>query len=857
MVPVRLRLRNFMCYREVPELDFTGMHVACLCGPNGNGKSALIDAMTWALWGKARASSDDELVRLGSTEMEVDFEFLVEGRLFRVIRKRTKSTPRRRGQSSLQLLVAENGEFRDISANTIAATERKLVADVLRMDYQTFINSALLLQGRADEFTTKPPGERKEVLGKILGLSRYDLLEERAREISREKDREKDRLESALAELEAELSHKEEYEQELSRVKQRLAETQASLERLEKRLEELREQKKQLDLKRQELVTLEQRLKQDEEELKLQEEEIRKYEEKINQEESIIAQGEEIEEKYAELVALKKQNEELNQCLAKLARLNEERAPLENQIARAEAELKAEQRQLEEKLKELAARGAERKILESELEQARLGLEKTLSRERELGEKREREKELFGWISQLNLQNKSLEADVKSLQDKITLLSREEGTRCPLCESEIGEEGRRKILQKYRLEQQEKQEHYRSNRSELENLVREHEKLRREIASLESQIARDKEVWQRKRATLESKLAEAQQAAKEVEQVRKRLFELEEKLRNEDFAHRERERRSLILSQIQSLAYDQERHRLIQERIAPLEGYEERYQRLKEARKQIEEEREALKKATTAAERWRGLLETESRRQELLRQELVILPEVEAKLVEAERNHQLLLNLHQKEAEHLGAARQKLDRCALLERERAEKAKHLHQIAEEKGIYDELALAFGKKGIQALIIDYICPEIEEEANWLLGRMTDGRLGLKLETQRETRKGEKVETLEIKIWDELGMRNYDLYSGGEAFRINLALRLALSKLLARRAGARLPTLIIDEGFGTQDGSGRERLVDAIKSIEEDFDKILVITHIEELKEAFPVCLEVTKNEEGSQVRIMRA
>lgn len=855
MVPVRLRLRNFMCYREVPELDFTGMHVACLCGENGHGKSALIDAMTWALWGKARASSDDELVRLGSTEMEVDFEFLVEGQLFRVIRRRIKSTPKKRGQSFLQLLVAENGGFRDISANTIAATERKLT-QILHLDYQTFINSALLLQGRADEFTTKPPGERKEVLGKILGLSYYDLLEERAKEISREKDREKERLESALREIEAELAHKEEYEQELREVSKKLEGIQAELEKEEKRLKELRERKEKLDLKRQELTGLEQRLKQAEEELGFWEEQMRGHEEKIRYEEGIIARGEEIEEKYAELVGLRKQNEELNRRLTKLAGLNEERAKLEGRIAQAETELKAEKRQLEEKLKELEARGAERKMLESELEQARLGLEKALFREKELGEKREREKELFGRISQLSLQNKSLEADIKSLQEKIGLLGREEGTRCPLCESEIGEEGRRKILQKYRLEQQEKQKLYRSNKSELESLVREHEHLRREIAGLESRVARDKEDWQQRKATLESKLAEAERAAREVEQVRERLFKLEEKLRNKDFAHRERERHSLILTQIDDLAYDQESHRLIQERIAALEGYEEHYRRLKEARKQIEEEREALKKATTAAERWKGLLETESRGRELLLQELAIFPEVEERLAEAERNQQRLLELRQKEAERLGAARQKLDRCVLLEREKAEKAQRLRQIAEEKGIYDELALAFGKKGIQALIIDYVCPEIEEEANRLLGRMTDGRLGLKLETQRETKKGEKIETLEIKIWDELGMRNYDLYSGGEAFRINLALRLALSKLLARRAGARLPTLIIDEGFGTQDGSGRERLVDAINSIQEDFDKILVITHIEELKEAFPVRLEVTKTEEGSQVKVVR-
>ena len=160
-------------------------------------------------------------------------------------------------------------------------------------------------------------------------------------------------------------------------------------------------------------------------------------------------------------------------------------------------------------------------------------------------------------------------------------------------------------------------------------------------------------------------------------------------------------------------------------------------------------------------------------------------------------------------------------------------------------------MAFGKGGIQALLIEQALPELEDQANDILGRVTDHRMSLKLETQRERRGGgDPRETLDIKISDELGTRSYEMYSGGEAFRINFALRIALSKLLAHRSGAPLPTLFIDEGFGTQDAAGLERLVEAINAIQDDFQKIIVITHIEELKEAFPVRIEVTKTIEGS-------
>ncbi|MFO7680086.1 MAG: SbcC/MukB-like Walker B domain-containing protein, partial [Chloroflexota bacterium] len=101
----------------------------------------------------------------------------------------------------------------------------------------------------------------------------------------------------------------------------------------------------------------------------------------------------------------------------------------------------------------------------------------------------------------------------------------------------------------------------------------------------------------------------------------------------------------------------------------------------------------------------------------------------------------------------------------------------------------------------------------------------------------------------------GERPYDNYSGGEQFRVNFAIRLALSQLLANRAGARLQTLVVDEGFGSQDPAGRQRLVEAINTIQDDFARILVITHIDELRDAFPARIEVTKGLSGSGIVVV--
>jgi len=110
-------MRNFLCYRE-QALGFRGIRLACLTGNNGHGKSAILDALTWVLWGRSRvgARRDDELIHIGQTEMEVEFEFQLadkaidqrgdlsgNGVRYWAIRKRRRDSKRKRGQSGLEL----------------------------------------------------------------------------------------------------------------------------------------------------------------------------------------------------------------------------------------------------------------------------------------------------------------------------------------------------------------------------------------------------------------------------------------------------------------------------------------------------------------------------------------------------------------------------------------------------------------------------------------------------------------------------------------------------------------------------------------------------------------------------------
>jgi len=214
--------------------------------------------------------------------------------------------------------------------------------------------------------------------------------------------------------------------------------------------------------------------------------------------------------------------------------------------------------------------------------------------------------------------------------------------------------------------------------------------------------------------------------------------------------------------------------------------------------------------------------------------------------------------IHDLREEHIqavrqtGAAQQKL---AVLDDQRARQTSLLAEKATLAQRIQRLKLlekSCGRNGVQALLIERALPEIEEQANDLLRRLTNDEMSIRFETQRQLKSRKAVaETLDIRLQDGKGERPYANFSGGEQFRVNFAIRLALSQLLARRAGVNLRTLVIDEGFGSQDPNGRQRLIEAINTVQDTFACILVITHVDALRDAFPTRIEVEKTDGGSR------
>jgi exonuclease SbcC len=855
MIPIKLALRNFMPYRDdVPPLNFTGVHTASICGDNGSGKSSLIDAMTWALWGRTRAKSDDDLIHTGQTETQVEFDFAVGQQVYRVIRQHAKPKSRRAsGQSSLDLFIASNGTFKPISGDRITETQRKII-DILHMDYDTFINSAYLRQGHADQFTVAKPAERKGVLANILGLSLYDELEEQARELARQRDSEKTQLESTIKDIDAELDQKPAYEAELGQAQRQLGEVEKVMAGHESRLNELRRRRELLNSQQQQLTQLEEHTVKTDRDLKRWEGQAQQHHLRIKEYEELIAQRARIEEGYAQLAAARKLNDELNQKLRRLTILNERRYQMEKAIDKASQALLQEHALTGTRVSDLEAKFQKLSQLRSEWQQAQLQLSQLTETEEALQKKRQLSQTLAGQVHELESSQGRLQREMAEIEEKLGLLMTESGAKCPLCEQELGIDGLNLIKSKYAAEKETKSGTLKSGQNELTRQKTEAVSLQSEISQMESRLNQARASAQGKVSLLNQEVSEAEKAGEELNEARTKLAGIEERLARKDFAQSEQDALRQVEGELARLAYDAPQHEQLRQRLTELEPYEAPQRRLEEADRLINQERKDYDQAKKATQELRLGLESDNKKKGELALALSALPEVVGALAQAEAEYQAL-SARQKEAQVvLGNVTAKLDRCSELAVKKKERERLLTQAIKDEGIYKELAEAFGKRGIQALLIEQALPEIETEANRLLARMTDNRMHVKIETQRATKKGDVVETLDINISDELGTRPYEMFSGGEAFRINFAIRIALSKLLAHRAGAPLPTLIVDEGFGTQDATGLEKLKEAITSIQDDFDKILVVTHIEDFRDAFPTRIDVVKTARGSTIEV---
>ncbi|MDX2099306.1 MAG: exonuclease subunit SbcC [Leptolyngbyaceae cyanobacterium bins.59] len=330
---------------------------------------------------------------------------------------------------------------------------------------------------------------------------------------------------------------------------------------------------------------------------------------------------------------------------------------------------------------------------------------------------------------------------------------------------------------------------------------------------------------------------------------------------------------SLLQQQIEALDrdllelnYNLDHHQGIRQALREAQPWQLRHQAWEQARQQYPAVQQRIMELGQGLEERSQQLQTIVLHIKTLTDQLQQIPN---QMDEIQRLEQTMQHRRRQLDEHLahqGRLQQRQQQLIALQEQHTELKAQLQTARRQFRVYQELAQAFGRNGIQALMIENVLPQLEAETNQILARLSANQLHVQFVTQRASKTKTKtdprsgathklIDTLDILIADARGTRPYETYSGGEAFRVNFAIRLALSRLLTQRSGAALQLLIVDEGFGTQDAEGCDRLIAAINAIAPDFACILTVTHMPHFKEAFQVRIEVTKTEDGSQLSLV--
>lgn len=853
MIPLHLRISGFLSYRDPVELDFTSVDLACISGQNGAGKSSLLDAFTWSLFGEARGKGTD-VINLSQDvkSAEVALTFAYEGNTYRVQRTlpRNKST-------ILEFQILDGDLWRPLTEKTTRDTQAR-IEQTLQLDYETFINASFFLQGKADQFTQKKASERKSVLSSILGLEIWDVYKERTADRRKELERDVDEIDGRIAEIDAELAEEDERRRRLGELEGTLKQLSAAREAQESVLENIRKNAALVGEQRKIVVSYQAQLQRAQDVLTNIEKKISDKQSEQASFADLVNRAKEIEAAFKAWQKVRKELEKWEETALQFREQDEKRQPLLREIEVERAKLEQEGEELNRQRSVVSGQLEIVGELEENLKTAQSSMEEVESKIKERVELETMRNEARERQAAMKVENESLRKEMEELKSRIDALKVAEGAECPLCGQPLSESHRKSTLKQLEAEGKSKGDTFRGNKKtadELEEQVKSFEGRVAKLAGAESERLR----FSNSISQITLQLESIHQQNKEWEKNgAKRLKEIEKLLESGKYAAEAQKELKGLDKELAKLGYDIAEHDAKRKEELELREIEDDHRKLDSARelsKRIEKEIKELE-------------EERAKKIEEVGENEKLFVEASAKLAEAELGapniqeaERKLFELREDEnrvRDEAGAARQRVEVLATLRTRKADYQSRREDINQNILRHKTLERAFGKDGVPALLIEQALPQIEQKANDLLDRLSDGHMSIRFVTQaeyRDKKREDLKETLDIQISDSSGMRDYEMYSGGEAFRVNFAIRLALSEILAQRKGARLQTLVIDEGFGSQDALGRQRLVEAINAVKHDFSKIFIITHLDELKDAFPNRIEIEKTERGSSVRVV--
>ncbi|CAN5251196.1 SMC family ATPase [soil metagenome] len=791
----RLQLLNFRQHADTT-IDF-GPGITGIIGPNGAGKTTILEAIGWALYGKPAARGKRETIRFvraperAPVRVELDFE--LAGHRYRVVRELTRAE------------VFLDGDDSAIATSTNGVTE--LLQRRLGMSRSEFFNTYFTGQKQLSIMAAMGPVERAQFLSRVLGYEKLRSAQELVRT-------QRKLIVAELGGIRGSMPEASQVAQALAAAERRVAETRRLADERQRehadcagrmatvapRWDEAQRQRQAWQSTVAELQTTDARIA------------------------GLSSEGERVGADLNEIVLAGVELDDLRQRTAGLPQLTAELQRLD-ELYRAEgrrdtlreslAELETELVRLRERRDQLLAAPEEEQettkalqAKQTELEEAQAKLEER--RTVWVRAKQEAQTKRTALLQQ--------HADLKVQLERIQALGAD-GV-CPACSRVLGESFDRV---RGTIEEQ------------IEAVTVDGKYFRSRVEQLEETPEEVKQLEERRRAImqeaarLERTLARVQSSVQEMATVGRELALKEQ-------------RHAQLLQEIASIpgGFDRDRHAALRveiDALTPLVTRAERLAALFERGPQIQRDYERLSGALVA---------DRSRAQELqaaldrLQFSETAFNSVKEEFDSAsEAAHRAEIARVEAESE-LRAAREALESAGRASDEFRKMEERATALGRDRRLHEELDRAFSD--LRTDLNAQLRPELSELASTFLSELTDGRYG----------ELELTDSYDVLVLEE-GLPK-PVISGGEEDLANLVLRLAISQMIAERAGQAFSLLILDEVFGSLDELRRHNVVDLLRSLHDRFEQVVLITHIESVRDGLDRVLSVRFDEATGSSRV---
>jgi DNA repair protein SbcC/Rad50 len=792
-----IRLQNFRQHADTSlsfENGLTG-----IVGANGTGKSTILEAIAWALYGTTAARGNRESIRFLRAKkgagVRVELEFDLGAHQYRVVRSLTNAE-----------LYLDRGAA-PIANSTTGVT------DVLRrrlgMSREEFFNTYFTGQKELSVMAAMRPSEREEFLSQLLGYGRLDV----AREIGRDRRKvvvaESAGVKSAMPDPDQVAKAASESRIQLADAARQLERTQSKSESAAAAVEKVTPQWEEAQVERDRLQRIDSDLRVVESDETSRKREIERDDRELSELGSAKTEMARLQKAIAPLASVPAELDAMN-------RLEREEGKRQT-LARQELELAAELKTLRDRRAELETAPTLEKEVVATLERGRAALTQAEKKLDALRIEWERDKQ------EVNTKLESLAKSIPEYKHQRELLLKEgQSGTCPICSKPLGD-------------------HYDEVLAHIEDQLESQQNEQKYLQSRAGQLkAAPKDLVNAdgKKREIADALQKLEQRYAKVQRDTQDLAKLEVDISARDARHK------AIVAEVAMLpsGYVAERHAELRKKSIELQQLESRVSQLAgkvERESQLRDERD---RAVTA------LKEIEARLKEL-RASRRKMAGAEARFEKVRVQYETAvaaqrtadLDLATARARHASALRAvEVAERAVADLDRA--IARLEELNVERRLHEELDRAY--TDLRTDLNQQLRPEISDRASQLLSELTDGRY----------EEFELDENYDIVLHEE-GMPK-QVISGGEQDLANLILRIAISEMIAERAGQPLSLLVLDEVFGSLDEFRRANVVALLRRLHERFEQVIVITHIDMERPDFEHMFEVQYDRESGASKVVR-